>query len=661
MTVTIRYLDPPGETVRELQPGKSIVVGRDQSSDLVVPHSEVSRHHLRLTASDEAVLVEDLQSSNGTFLNQRRILCEQIGSSSTLRLGESGPEISIQIARPEQTDRFKAGALGGAAVQTDPSAIQTTSRYSQEQLTAALDPGRQESGPPAPPASKDSPKASREAASVPPPPAVRRGPAIAETRLYLPGEELPKELADQLLDTGGRPIAGMPPASTRLVNPEELGIGLARPAKSPPAATAGVSRSAAAPAAPAARPGPGPATDRMRHPPLGDAVLRRQLGRLRALLFGLSGAVLILMATLAASLYRLHDRAARAEQRLDRMDAQMSELLKWLGQQKARARGEISGALEASKTEFQRQFNAELAATRAEFEQRVQSMRQEFEQARAGIERDLSGVKSLRQTAQAETKAGTQARAAAQEATASVVLVYTSYVLSSGDEVAQWQTASGFFLANGTKLVTTKMAVQPWKFLDPDMLATMQSGGYKVVDARTNIVLMRHGETLVRVAGEDQLDTARQTVTSQRGRVKVAYLPRDDWSSVTGESSDGQKLSVQVHRTESPWNFAVLEVAADPASRPAEVRKSSLVGALGAKFTVLGFAGGITGNRAQAVPDVVSLRQRDQVLELDKAVGQPQLGSPVLDPSGQVVAMVVSGNYCIPIDQILPYVSRRSS
>ncbi len=48
---------------------RAIVVGRDQSCDIMISDRQISRYHARFTPTEEGVLLEDLGSKNGTFYN----------------------------------------------------------------------------------------------------------------------------------------------------------------------------------------------------------------------------------------------------------------------------------------------------------------------------------------------------------------------------------------------------------------------------------------------------------------------------------------------------------------------------------------------------------------------------------------------------------------
>jgi len=57
----------------ELKPKDAWVIGRAQDCDLVVPEAQVSSHHCRLTHQASGFTLEDLGSTNGTYVNGVKI------------------------------------------------------------------------------------------------------------------------------------------------------------------------------------------------------------------------------------------------------------------------------------------------------------------------------------------------------------------------------------------------------------------------------------------------------------------------------------------------------------------------------------------------------------------------------------------------------------
>jgi hypothetical protein len=53
---------------------RNIMIGRDESCDLIIPSRQVSRYHARLNISPEGVLLEDLASKNGTHCNGQPVI-----------------------------------------------------------------------------------------------------------------------------------------------------------------------------------------------------------------------------------------------------------------------------------------------------------------------------------------------------------------------------------------------------------------------------------------------------------------------------------------------------------------------------------------------------------------------------------------------------------
>ncbi len=73
--------------VFRLLPGAIKTVGRAPRADFVVDAPLVSRLHCRLTLQDDGVLVEDLESTNGTFVNGQRVSKSLLASGDLLRVG----------------------------------------------------------------------------------------------------------------------------------------------------------------------------------------------------------------------------------------------------------------------------------------------------------------------------------------------------------------------------------------------------------------------------------------------------------------------------------------------------------------------------------------------------------------------------------------------
>lgn len=76
-----------------------ITLGRDITNDIVINDPEASRHHLRLTRGAGGFTVEDLGSTNGTFINGRRLTGAQpLNNGDMVGLGET-VTLGYEIAR----------------------------------------------------------------------------------------------------------------------------------------------------------------------------------------------------------------------------------------------------------------------------------------------------------------------------------------------------------------------------------------------------------------------------------------------------------------------------------------------------------------------------------------------------------------------------------
>jgi len=75
------------EATFRLKPGAVKTVGRTPRADFILDVALVSRLHCRLTAAADNLEVVDLSSTNGTFVNDRRVQKATLAAGDRLRVG----------------------------------------------------------------------------------------------------------------------------------------------------------------------------------------------------------------------------------------------------------------------------------------------------------------------------------------------------------------------------------------------------------------------------------------------------------------------------------------------------------------------------------------------------------------------------------------------
>ena len=89
-------LQSPEGTFR-LPAGAIKTVGRASRADFILDVALVSRVHCRLTAGDDQLEVVDLKSTNGTFVNDKRIEKASLATGDRLRVGRVEMTVEKQV------------------------------------------------------------------------------------------------------------------------------------------------------------------------------------------------------------------------------------------------------------------------------------------------------------------------------------------------------------------------------------------------------------------------------------------------------------------------------------------------------------------------------------------------------------------------------------
>ena len=100
------------------------VIGRDEKNDIVVPLSYVSRRHAKIALRKDKLYIEDLNSSNGTYVNGESVKSCELRNGDELRFDEfifnvigpvtkvdSKPRTVVRDAKKKKTKKTNAQKL----------------------------------------------------------------------------------------------------------------------------------------------------------------------------------------------------------------------------------------------------------------------------------------------------------------------------------------------------------------------------------------------------------------------------------------------------------------------------------------------------------------------------------------------------------------------
>lgn len=84
-TLTLQF---EGRTLKEYPVGASMTIGRLPDNTVVIDNPAVSAHHARVFRDGEDVVLEDLRSTNGTFVNDRHVYRHALRNGDVVLVGK---------------------------------------------------------------------------------------------------------------------------------------------------------------------------------------------------------------------------------------------------------------------------------------------------------------------------------------------------------------------------------------------------------------------------------------------------------------------------------------------------------------------------------------------------------------------------------------------
>jgi adenylate cyclase len=118
--VRYKLTTPDGSQSFELRGGIALVVGRAPASDIPVIDPTISRRHAEVEFSDNRVIVRDLGSSNGTFLNGTRVDSAVVSVGDTVTFGKVGFKLQQVAVHTPSDDTQRRSPTGSTIVRQLP-------------------------------------------------------------------------------------------------------------------------------------------------------------------------------------------------------------------------------------------------------------------------------------------------------------------------------------------------------------------------------------------------------------------------------------------------------------------------------------------------------------------------------------------------------------
>lgn len=106
-----------GAVIKEYNVAKpEMTIGRKPDNDIVIDNPAVSGHHARIVKNGEEYLVEDLNSTNGTFLKDRKVLKAALRSKDEIAVAKHSIVFLNDAERPSAAPAEASGVSSDATM-----------------------------------------------------------------------------------------------------------------------------------------------------------------------------------------------------------------------------------------------------------------------------------------------------------------------------------------------------------------------------------------------------------------------------------------------------------------------------------------------------------------------------------------------------------------
>ena len=117
--LTLRWTDPVGDAAREALIERELTIGRGGDCAITLATNRASRRHATIAPDGAGAVLTDLDSANGTFVNEHRVTRRALGAGDVVTIGDvrltvEQVGLGAPVARPgadSATQIIEAGAL----------------------------------------------------------------------------------------------------------------------------------------------------------------------------------------------------------------------------------------------------------------------------------------------------------------------------------------------------------------------------------------------------------------------------------------------------------------------------------------------------------------------------------------------------------------------